>query len=217
MKKTKDELRALLDQFSQDYKIAFPLTFNCKIGIRFDLQNKPQSTVNSGDDLYFQHSMNRAVRIFESTFEPQDQIFLIIISFKRKRNKIRRSNFIFKQIEHLKSTNISYKRIKDPYNEGEKYLTYNQALISCVVSSVNYREILSGIINSDFGLRKPNVGEIVLFINERTQTILHVYDDRGLDIISAEKESLWPIFTKHKDWVLDIDFEEIAKLFQNKN
>ena len=41
-----------------------------------------------------------------------------------------------------------------------------------------------------------------------------MYDDRGLDIISADKEILGPIYKKQKDWILDYDREQIDKQFE---
>jgi hypothetical protein len=41
--------------------------------------------------------------------------------------------------------------------------------------------------------------------------IVHMYDDRGLDIIAATRESLRPIYRPFNDWVLDFDRERIAK------
>lgn len=41
-----------------------------------------------------------------------------------------------------------------------------------------------------------------------------MYDDRGLDLIAADKESLRSIYEKYNDWILDNDIEQIQKLFE---
>lgn len=41
-----------------------------------------------------------------------------------------------------------------------------------------------------------------------------MYDDRGLDLISADKESLRSFYEKYNDWILDNDREKIQKQFE---
>jgi Domain of unknown function (DUF3885) len=41
--------------------------------------------------------------------------------------------------------------------------------------------------------------------------IMHMYDDRGLDLIAASKAPLIPVYLSFRDWVLDFDREQIAK------
>jgi hypothetical protein len=42
--------------------------------------------------------------------------------------------------------------------------------------------------------------------------IIHMYDDRGLDMIAASRKALIPIYRTFSDWVLDSDRERIAKV-----
>ena len=51
-------------------------------------------------------------------------------------------------------------------------------------------------------------------MNIDRKLILHMYDDRGLDIISAKKETIVSIYKKHKDIILDYDREQIDKQFE---
>lgn len=44
-----------------------------------------------------------------------------------------------------------------------------------------------------------------------------MYDDRGLDIISTDQETLRLIYKKHNDWILDYDREQIDKQLEYKN
>ena len=44
-----------------------------------------------------------------------------------------------------------------------------------------------------------------------------MYDDRGLDIVSADNETLRPIYNKHNDWILDYDREQIDRQFEYRN
>jgi len=57
-------------------------------------------------------------------------------------------------------------------------------------------------------------GKETYFVNIDKKLILHMYDDRGLDIVSADREALVSIYKKHNDWILDYDREQIDKQFE---
>jgi hypothetical protein len=76
--------------------------------------------------------------------------------------------------------------------------------------SFPYRSVLEGIANTDHA-QTPSVSGRVYFLNRATAIIVHMYDDRGLDIIAANREPLMPIYRAFNDWILDSDRERIAK------
>jgi len=43
--------------------------------------------------------------------------------------------------------------------------------------------------------------------------LVHVYDDRGMDLISLSPETLEECYQKHNEWLLDYDRERIAAAF----
>lgn len=43
--------------------------------------------------------------------------------------------------------------------------------------------------------------------------MLHLYDDRGLDIAAHDKNTLMPLYQKLNTWILDYDHEQIDKIF----
>ncbi|WP_459768177.1 DUF3885 domain-containing protein [Alkaliphilus crotonatoxidans] len=44
--------------------------------------------------------------------------------------------------------------------------------------------------------------------------IYHLYDDRGLDLISNNKASLEKLYIKYNSWILDYDRDRINNLFR---
>ena len=76
--------------------------------------------------------------------------------------------------------------------------------------SFQYGSVLEGIANADHA-QTPSVSGRVYFLNPATAIIVHMYDDRGLDIIAATREPLLPIYRAFNDWILDFDRERIAK------
>lgn len=75
--------------------------------------------------------------------------------------------------------------------------------------SFEYGSVFEGIANADHS-QSPSVSGRVYFLNPATAIIVHMYDDRGLDMIAATRESLVPIYQTFNDWVLDFDRERIA-------
>jgi len=56
------------------------------------------------------------------------------------------------------------------------------------------------------------ISSVYLFdINDNVK--LHLYDDRGLDIIPYDKNVLMPLYQKFNKWILDYDGMGIDKIF----
>jgi len=60
----------------------------------------------------------------------------------------------------------------------------------------------------------PKVSSGVFVIDPRSMVIMHMYDDRGLDIIAARLNTLRPLFEKFGDWILDNQRHRIASRFR---
>ena len=43
--------------------------------------------------------------------------------------------------------------------------------------------------------------------------MLHVYDDRGMDVIACDPAKLHGLYSDFEDWLLDHDRERMMKLF----
>ncbi|MBQ0141043.1 MAG: DUF3885 domain-containing protein [Kurthia sp.] len=62
--------------------------------------------------------------------------------------------------------------------------------------------LLKAICNYDLGL-KPSIHHNVYFINIHRQTIFHVYDDRGCDLLATFPETIKDMYHKYNDWILE--------------
>jgi hypothetical protein len=51
----------------------------------------------------------------------------------------------------------------------------------------------------------------MIFYDPQSQTALNMYDERGFDIISKDKEFLKEIYNKFSSWILDYNRREIIK------
>jgi hypothetical protein len=213
---TKQEYRQFLSDNFKGLRLRKPLFYSWDFGLRFDLQ-----VGETDSDEYFQEVTRRASTIFQTAFDNSDKVFLDFMDYRYKRRKIRFSNFIFKQIDNLQKTEISYSKEFRLYESDDKFDIRNIAIIKLAADRINYKSILTAIGHTDFPPRQPRLdqngfltGKEIYFVNIDKKLIFHMYDDRGLDIISTDIETLRPIWKKHSDWILDYDRERIDKQFE---
>lgn len=213
---TKQEYRLFLNDNFKGLRLRKPLFYSWDFGLRFDLQVGETDT-----DEYFQEVTRRASTIFQTAFDNSDKVFLVFMDYKYKRKKIRFSNFTFKQIDNLQKTQIIYSKEFRLYEPDDKFDIRNIAIIKLTADRINYKSILAAIGHTDFPPRQPRLDQNgfltakeIYFVNIDKKLIFHMYDDRGLDIISADKETLRPIYKKHNDWILDYDREQIDQQFE---
>ncbi len=214
---TKQEYRQFLTDNFNGYLPLIPFFYSWDFGLRFDLQNGGETNT----DEYFEEVLRRATTIFEAAFDTSDTIFLLFMDFKYRRRKIRLNNYLFKQITDIKKSEIKFFKEYGQYWYTKKISVGNVAVIKLPIDRINYKNILKAISHQDFPPRQPrfdNYGMFtakeVFFLNSDKKLMFHMYDDRGLDIIAADKETLRPIYEKHNDLILDYDREQIDKLFK---
>jgi hypothetical protein len=156
----------------------------------------------------------RAPKLYEAVFAPEDVCVIISQDWPEdisSPSALRRYFQVFslpgafdsKRPMELRSIEVSAE------NEGEQE-TFSLQWGQLPARSFQYRSVLQGIANADHA-HTPSVSGRVYFLNPATAMIVHVYDDRGLDMIAATRQALMPVYRNFSDWVLDHERERIAK------
>lgn len=236
----RQEYRQFFNDNFKGFRLRGPLFYCWDFGLRFNLQsgdtyNSSRKILdNEGNEIpligdtstekYFIEVNKRATTLFESAFDNSDRLFLVFMEHKYKRKRIRSSNYVFGQIAGLKTTEIHYFKEYQLYEPGDKSDIYNVALLELTPDRINYKNILAAIGNTDFPPRQPRLdnngflsSKEIYFANIEKRLIFNMYDDRGLDIIAADKETLRPIYMTFNNWILDYDRKNIDKQFENGN
>ncbi|MEZ5479074.1 MAG: DUF3885 domain-containing protein [Thiolinea sp.] len=191
-------------------KIEKPLFCKWPIGLRFEIGPDEIELC----DEYFSIALQRAVSIFESVFSCGDEIEIIYQQYSDGRKKIRKGNFIYKQVAIKSKEQIQHSDVRDIYELDYKSECWKRLIFSrLTLEDINYENILLSLINTDFSLRKPSMLGECFFINRTKNIILNLYDDRGMDVISATKESLASLYKSKSDWILSYDRKKIDSVF----
>ncbi|MFJ7936578.1 DUF3885 domain-containing protein [Sporosarcina sp. NPDC096371] len=201
-----------------------PLFYSWEYGIRFEISmpaEKHEDTHN------LQQINERSSGIFNHVFQDTDELLLITDihcdkkdTFLRKKpvkvyQKYVRNKRLINKLQHRKFPNV----FSEDDADYEKMLTH-RFVLSCKKSDIRYHQLLSAISYEDFPhptrILKQNyqAGYDIYFINVTRKMIYHFYDDRGCDVIAADKEDLRHLYTTCNDWILDYDRDQIDQLFQ---
>jgi hypothetical protein len=69
-------------------------------------------------------------------------------------------------------------------------------------------------MHKDFPSQQPRTADYIYLINRTRNIVLHMYDDRGMDLIAHEASDLQPIYDAYKGWILDYDRARIEQTFE---
>lgn len=192
-------LENYLDKYFPNFQISTPLFYNLPIGIRFEIGN-PDPRVSDED--YIKQVYYRATELFKETHTANDDIFVLLYFYINRKystqKKIKAFSHFTKDKQVLYS--LSCKKIQFPDEEDEGWEAYRYVL-KCKLSDIQYIKLLFS--NHD-----------IFFINATKNTIFHLYDSRGLDIVASSKEALFTVYKKYNEWILDYDRERIDKVFK---
>jgi hypothetical protein len=178
------------------------------------------------DSTYFEVAVNRACTLYESAFAPSDLCFLVsdVGHFEKKGRKStngysRRLRPSVRNIFELSRRNslglggISGRQRISHYEGDGEFLIFTRRWATISPCRIDFRFILQALAHWDFPDRSPYIHDRIYFINRTRNLIFHMYDDRGLDIISPQVDNLRDLYETHNDWILDYNREEINKTF----
>ncbi len=205
-----------------DIKLEKPLFYNCDIGIRFEIgpENIPlwkDSDRMNINPKYFEEALKRALSIFNTLFDESDNLSIAYQIYSDGRRKIRKGNYLFKQIDDLESKKVENSDHRDIYMDtiDFKRQCWRRVTISNLkTSDVKIGNILEAMINTDFSIQQPSLPGECFFINHDKCIVLNLYDDRGMDVIASDKKALAALYKTHNSWILDYDREKIDAVFK---
>jgi hypothetical protein len=199
-----------------------PLFYSWSVGIRFEIGSSNMwivDTKNRVNEQYFIEALNRAMAIFDFIFKDNDEIVFVYQQFSYGRRSIGKNNFYLQQIRNLADKEIEFSDVRESEDDDrfeKKAYCLKRFAVKVSKQDINHQAILGACINSDFTIRNKRFiphGDCY-FINTSNHSILHLYDDRGMDVISIHPNNLKALYKKYNEWILDYDRERIDAIFK---
>ncbi|WP_142829566.1 DUF3885 domain-containing protein [Planococcus soli] len=193
------------------------LFYEWQNSIRFEISN-PQ--IEYDDPAVMQQAFYRSITLFNQVFAPLDDI-LVVTDVATKAN----NNFLHHKPLNVYRKYIKEQRILDQLQLQERDNTEEEVKIyrfwlGCKKGDVRYPQLLRALCYEDFRhsssilKSNPESGSNVYFINQTKKIIFHLYDDRGCDILAADKEDIRFLYNEYNEWILNYDRKEIDSTFR---
>lgn len=171
----------------------------------------------------FNMAYRQAITLFNALFDDEDELFLATNVYQEKKANHKTKPFnVYKTA--LKDRKLAYRLIMEtrPYvfddEEAEERSTSLYHL-KCSKQDLRYVSLIKAACNEDFPLKpkfrreKGMYYPDVFFINVTKNLIYFIYDDRGCEVIAADKETLRPVYEKYSEWLYEYDREDMKRLF----
>ncbi|BCG60803.1 DUF3885 domain-containing protein [Paenibacillus sp. URB8-2] len=195
----------------------FP-NFGSDVHIRFEL-GEP---FRNGSNRRIKQVNQRVVTIFEETFNQSDFIYVFIKDWGNQEDPMFGNTTHEYIYELLNGKTIEEETLfdldEDVDDEGNRIEIKNEyqiKVLTGLVSSFPYREILEGISHYEQGI-EPSIGQRVYFISKDKNIVFNMYDDRGCIIHSRSKEQLRHLYVKYNDWIVNYWREYFDSLYKEE-
>jgi hypothetical protein len=168
---------------------------------------------------YFEMAVHRARQVFDTAFSPTDELSVVYQVFSNGRRRISKNCYVLGQIHASATARVKFSKHRDldSYNLRRQRQHVRRATVSGLVKGdLNIRNLLLAVVNQDFGSRYPSISGKCYFVNHTTGLVLHLYDDRGMDVVAQTRATLLPVYEAHNDLLLNWDRARMDELFANR-
>lgn len=209
-----ETLNKQIREYYKVNKIKHPILYNFPIGLRYEIgTGKVYDEEGNADERYIKTALKRVEDIFED-MKFSDDILVVLDRFiddDELSNDVKVVQIIrgvFKEIIDEEIGCLS------EINEDGESINFDRHFFHCTLSNINYLKLFEAIIKADIGGFSELVSSVFIFDLEK-HMMLHLYDDRGLDVVAENTSLLLPIYKKYNKWILSYDRVKIDTLFNN--
>lgn len=210
-------LKTYLVEYFTGIELAPALFYETNKAIRFEISE----SIAFDEPDFLKQAFYRSITLFEAVFGEDDEIMMVTDvhsnnHFLRERPLNVYSKFI-KRKELLYT--LRFSTIPNPHGDEEEDIQTHRFMLTCKKQDIRYKQLLKAICYEDFAnpttilKRNPESGYDIFFINLSRNIIYHLYDDRGCDIIAADRESIRFLYEQYSDWILEYDRQEVDQDF----
>ncbi|MEK4079951.1 DUF3885 domain-containing protein [Solibacillus sp. FSL K6-1126] len=190
------KLQEIMEKHFNGLSITPDFYHQWNIGIHLELGN---DIYQFGDNNRL--NMKRFNTIYEQVsaivpilFKKMDDVLVVVNSYPHETNKVVYPNFFKRYVKEQKLKYFLHLH-EFQWQFDEDNLLIQQMTLFCKASDLKIEQLLKTLIHEDFHPLQPRLRKAhsyyapdVFLINVNTNCIFHLYDDRGCEIISADKE-----------------------------
>lgn len=198
-------------------QLEVPLFHHQPIGLRFEIGPENLSPFEDVEAEYsplnrdyFEAAIQRVASVFRTVFEHDETILLTLQDVSDGRQKISKSNKLLKLIRPHAASEVMFSKRRDIYQTTKESPHWNQAEVTIRNNDLPLNEIFQPIAYSDFG---SGFSEYCFFSSANRDVVLHLYDDRGMDVVASSVDRLRATYMNHIDWLLDEGREKMDETF----
>ena len=152
---------------------------------------------------YIETAILRAQTVFNDLFNINDGIYLIVDSCEKFKDFYTGDCDAISPVRKCVSNQLDeycYEKLLRTYDDTAEECPYSRYIIESSVNSLNTNALISQIINSELG-GYYCLSDSVYIINKNSGVLYFLYNDAGLDVVSADKYLLESISIKFAKWV----------------
>ncbi|WP_018885520.1 DUF3885 domain-containing protein [Paenibacillus massiliensis] len=191
-----------------------PLFYNSRIAIRFEMGANVEEPEARAAQV-----KQRAVALYNALNQPEDDVLVVLFMDKWMDEPV---DALEQGVTEAFNTYIDQNHI-GPLGKKEQEYRYKEPDDSDDVMTIRYAvrvksryvkiaDLMEAIAKQTLGV-EPTVDGDIYVLNTTNRTIFHLYDDRGLDIVAADREMLRTIYEQYNGWILDYDRDRIDATF----
>lgn len=210
-----DILDDLLQGDFAGIELKSPLFYNAPVGIRFE----------AGGDIIvpenrIQQVKLRATTLFNAVNQDNDDIYFVLFvdswddhpisSFESDVLKVFETFINGVDVKRVFKKEQNYRYQDTDEDDDTVTIRYCTKLKA---RNLNIDDLILAVTNRTIGNEVSSIVGDIFLVNETRSVIFYLYDDRGLDIVAKNKETLNSIYEQYNDWILDFDRERINEIF----
>ena len=187
-------------------RLQLPIFYESPIALRFEIGD---TALSIGDTRYFRAGQLRASFLYESIPKPDTLLWVLYRSPDTDSN-----------IDALLERFCTLTRLPNPKE------VYEQDTIDCDGEPLtrifffwdieqtppHIPSLLEGILKTDFA-GFSELSSAVFFFHTAKHILLHLYDDRGMDIVAEKRETISFLYERFPNWLLDYDRKRMKEIF----
>ena len=128
---------------------------------------------------------------------------------KRLQHDLQRVGFDASKLQHLATTAVASKPPGAEDYQQERRRWVGQPL----QGESDIDKLLWGAIAAEMPISPSVTGRGAYLIDWKAGVVVHVYDDRGMDVIAPTRETLLPLYERFNSWLLDYDRQAMDAVF----